>query len=371
VKENNMKIGFDIRPLQESKKSGVGEYVYELLTALFKIDTQNEYFLFSNAKNLKKIDLPAQGNAKVIHKHFNRSNKSLNFQLKFLNSPKIDQMLKEKLDVMIFPNINFYSLSPGIKKILVVHDLSYEIFPEFYSAKSRLWHKIINAKKFCQNADQIIAVSKNTKKDVQNIFKINDNKIKVIYPGISDRFKSGSGDIKEKYQLPEKFILYLGTIEPRKNLIGLISSFEKIKENIPHHLVIAGAKGYQADKILNHLSERMHYIDYVEDSDKLALYKSADIFAFPSFYEGFGFPPLEALASGTPVVASHTGSLGEVLEGAALLVNPYKDSEIAQAIKNFATNSELRNQLMEKKEKILQKYSWEENARQFLEFMQN
>lgn len=362
-----MKIGFDIRPLQESKKSGVGEYVHELLTALFKIDKQNEYFLFSNAKNIEHIDLPAQGNAKIVHKHFNRSNKSLNFRFKFLNSPKIDQMIGEKLDVMIFPNINFYSLSPGIKKILVVHDLSYEIFPEFYSAKSRLWHKMINANKFCQDANRIIAVSKNTKKDVQNIFKISENKIKVIHPGISNRFKTGGdGMVKEKYHLPEKFILYLGTIEPRKNVIGLISAFEKIKNDIPHHLVIAGAKGYKSDKALNRLGERMRYIDYVEDNDKPALYRSADIFAFPSFYEGFGFPPLEALASNTPVVASHTGSLGEVLEDVALLVNPYKDNEIAEVIKNLATNPELRNQLMEKKEKILQNYTWENAARQFL-----
>jgi glycosyltransferase involved in cell wall biosynthesis len=363
-KENNMKIGFDIRPLQEARKSGVGEYVYELLAALFKIDNENEYFLFSNTRNIDKVDIPSHESARVTHKHFKFPNKFLNFRFKFLNSPKIDKLIGEKLDVFVFPNINFYSLSDGIKKILVIHDLSYEIYPEFYSAKGRLWHRAINARKFCKDADQIITVSQNTKKDVQTIFGISEDKVNTIYPGISNRFSNeiDTSGLEEKYNLPNKFILFLGTIEPRKNITSLIQAFENIKSEIPHDLVIAGAKGYRADKILSKLGERMHYIDYVDDADKPGLYKLADIFAFPSFYEGFGFPPLEAMATGTPVVASHTGSLSEVLGDSSLLINPYGPTEISEAIKNLANNPDLGQRLLENKKS----YNWEDTAKEFL-----
>lgn len=359
-----MKIGFDIRPLQEARKSGVGEYTYELLAALFKINDSNEYFLFSNAKNIDRVDIPSHQNAKVTHHHFKFPNKLLNFRFKFFNSPKIDRLIGEKLDAFIFPNINFYSLSSGIRKILVIHDLSYEIFPEFYSAKGRLWHKIINAKKFCNDADQIITVSQNTKKDVQNIFRINEDKIKVIYPGIPNRFsgEASTSGLKEKYDLPEKFILFLGTIEPRKNITGLINAFDEIKSKIPHDLVIAGSKGFHANKILSKLGERMHYIDYVEDADKPGLYKMADIFVFPSFYEGFGFPPLEAIASRTPIIASHTGSLSEVLGKNAILINPYNTAEISESIKYLVRNPDPEKQFIENKKL----YNWEDAAREFL-----
>jgi len=255
-------------------------------------------------------------------------------------------------------------LSEGIKKILVVHDLSYEIFPEFYSSKGRLWHKAIDAKKFCEDADQIVTVSQNTKKDVQNIFGISEEKVKTIYPGVSNRFTTDADvmGLREKYNLPEKFILFLGTIEPRKNIVGLIQAFKKIKSDIPHDLVISGSKGYLANKILSDLDERMHYIDYVDDADKPGLYKLADIFAFPSFYEGFGFPPLEAMAAGTPVVASHTGSLSEVLGNNALLINPYNPTEISEAIKSLVKNPELGQEFLTNKKS----YSWEDTAREFL-----
>jgi len=368
-----MKIGIDIRSLQDKQKSGVGEYTFGLLAALFKIDRQNEYYPFSNARNIKQVDIPESNGAKVSHKHFQYSNKYLNFKFKFFNKPKIDKLLGVDLDAFIFPNINFYSLSQGIKKILVVHDLSYELYPSFYSPKSRLWHKMINAKKFCREADKIVAVSENTKNDIINVFNIPEEKVITIYPGISDSMRPVTdraklAEVKEKYNLPSKFILYLGTIEPRKNIRGLMQAFDilKTKSDLPHKLVIAGAKGYKSEKILKK-DYKIQYIDYVVAEDKPALYTLADLFVYPSFYEGFGFPPLEALSCGTPVVASHAGSLGEVLGKAALLVNPHNASEIADGMINILQDEATKKIFIEQAHGVLEKYSWEQNARRWLD----
>ena len=232
---------------------------------------------------------------------------------------------------------------------------------------------MINARKFCQDADQIVAVSKNTKNDIINIFNIPEEKILAIHPGISGSMRPETDQaklakVKEKYNLPNKFILYLGTIEPRKNIQGLMQAFEilKTKSDLPHKLVIAGAKGYRSEEILK-TNEKIQYIDYVIAEDKPALYTLADLFVYPSFYEGFGFPPLEALSCGTPVVASHAGSLGEILGKAALLVNPHNANEIAEAMINILQDEAAAKIFTEQANEVLRKYSWERTAREWVD----
>jgi len=372
-----MKIGIDIRPLQEKKKSGVGEFTYELLAALFRIDANNEYYLFSNAKNLPAPQIPPTGNAKVNHIHKKYSNKILNAKFRFFNRPKIDELIGEKLDAFIFPNINFYALTPGIKKFLVIHDLSFEIFPEFYSGKGRLWHKMIHTKNFCHEADKIIAVSKNTKQDLIDLYKIDSDKTDVIYPGISERIKkpvdlSMKTRIKEKYNLSDDFILYLGNIETRKNIAGLIAAYKKLKKEdaISCDLVIGGASIFAKDKEINK-EGGIRYIGYVDDEERPALYSLARAFVFPSFYEGFGFPPLEAFCQGAPVIAANTGSLPEILEDAAILINPYSESELGAAIKEVLRDENLRSRLRENGRRAIEKYSWDKTAKEWLEILRH
>ena len=378
-----MKIGVDIRSLQEKQKSGVGEFTYNLLSAIFKIDAQNEYHLFSNASTIDHIDLPPRCGARVFHKHFKYPNKYLNLRFKFLDSPKIDKLLEQKLDVFVFPNINFYSLSPGIKKVLIIHDLSFKVYPEFYSPKGRLWHYLINAKKCCDRADKIVAVSRNTRNDLIKLFNISPEKITHIYPGISPDFVKVENwerlnQIKEKYSLPEHFIFYLGTLEPRKNIISLINSFENLKQrtDLPHELVLAGSLGYKSEKIFKKiktspLANQIKYIGYAADTEKPALYTLAGLFVYPSFYEGFGFPPVEAICCGTPTIASHTGSLSEVLgDYAPILVNPYNENELTTAMEKLIKSPELKNYFLESSVKIRAQYSWDKTAEDFLKFIQ-
>jgi len=250
-----MKIGVDIRPLQETKKSGVGELTYELLAALFRIDRENEYFLFSNTRHGLLPQIPPAGEARVTHIHKRFSNKILNFRFRFFHAPKIDRLIGEKLDAFIFPNINFYALSPGIDKYLIIHDLSFEIFPDFFSNKGRLWHKMVHTKNFCREADRIVAVSKNTKNDLIHLYNIPPEKISVIYPCISERLKIPADSnlkktVKDKYRLPEKFILYLGNIEARKNIVGLVQTCKALRQKgiIDHELIVGGASPFAENK---------------------------------------------------------------------------------------------------------------------------
>ena len=229
-----MNIGIDIRCLMEGHMTGVGEYAYNLLNELFEIDRENNYYLFYNSHKEIEKNIPKYNYSNVSYCKFNYSNKLLNLSFKFFKYPKIDQLIykqqKVKIDLFILPNINFCAFSKGVKTILTIHDLSFKRFPEFFSLKRKLWHWIINPKKLCQNANQIIAVSESTKKDLIDLYKIDDEKIQVIHSGISPIIKKqdklAMELIKSKYNLPDKFILFLGTIEPRKNVIGVIKGFE-------------------------------------------------------------------------------------------------------------------------------------------------
>ncbi|MEK7680877.1 MAG: glycosyltransferase, partial [Patescibacteria group bacterium] len=220
-----MNIGVDIRPLMAEKRTGVGEYTYELLDAIFEIDKQNQYFLFYNSRSDVSKNIPPWKQENVHYIIARWPNKLFNLSIKFFGFPKIDRLIKTPLDYFFSPNINFTTLSKKTKHILTIHDLSFKFYPEFYSSKQRLWHKITNPKKQCLRADLILTPSENTKRDIVDYYKILPEKIKVIYPGLSSIFANAMMDqekTRQKYNLPNKYILFLCTIEQRNNIIGLI-----------------------------------------------------------------------------------------------------------------------------------------------------
>ncbi len=373
-----MKIGIDIRPLNIDRKSGVEGYITNLLESLFKLDNKNEYKLFYNSfreNNLAELNFDKKQNVKIYN--FNYPNKVLNFSLNYFKYPKIDKMI-EGVDIFFQPNILFNSLSNDCKNVLTFHDLSFITHPKYYSWKRRVWHRLINAKRLAQRADGIIAVSKSTKNDLVEIFNINPDKIEVIHSGID---KSGyfnkmeQNKIMEKFKLPSKYFLYLGVLEPRKNIINIISAFEKFKKyKINNYkLVLAGSKGWLSKKIINKIKASKYKKDiilygFVDEKLKKYLYQMADIFLFPSFYEGFGFPPLEAMAAGTPIITSTVSSLPEICGKAALYVDPYNTMELFKMILNICENNDLRENLIKSGNEQVEKFYWEKSARKTLEF---
>lgn len=206
-----MNIGVDIRPLMVKNKTGIGEYTFELLSAIFKQDKNNHYYLFSNSlKNLDKILLNWQ-QPNIHYVHTNYPNKLLNFTLA-LGLININKLLPEKIDFWYSPNINFLSLDKQTKHILTIHDISFELFPEFYTIKQQAWHKIINPKRQCQQADIIIVPSENTKRDLVKYYQIKEEKIKVIYPGTSPKFDLTEAKLKIQKTIVQKNMIFQKTL---------------------------------------------------------------------------------------------------------------------------------------------------------------
>jgi glycosyltransferase involved in cell wall biosynthesis len=386
-----MNVGIDIRPLLEKERSGVGEYAHQLLNAIFNTDRENQYFLFYNS--WKKIDdlLPVEWE-KFSNVHFcgfHWPNKLLNFCFKFLGWPKTDKLIMPagKVDLFFIPNLNFVALSRGVKKIITVHDLSFERYPKFFSRKRLMWHWFVSPRKLVHGVDLVIAVSENTKKDLTELYKVKPEKIGVIYSGVEQELRienreSRIEEVKKKYNLPDNFILFLGTFEPRKNIEDLIRAFEILRKSFKFSaqggsvsdgqvtslkLVIVGPKGWLWKRILKRAQispfhDDIKFINYISPEEKIVFYKLAKLFVYPSFYEGFGFPPLEAATAGTPAIVSTASSLPEIMGGAALLVDPYNPAEIAKVMAECLVNENLKNRLIKRGKAQAEKFSWQKCA---------
>jgi glycosyltransferase involved in cell wall biosynthesis len=221
-------------------------------------------------------------------------------------------------------------------------------------------------------ASHVIAVSQATKEDLIRLYGVNEDKVSVVYSGVSEASEVFDGEKMSEEQpktlsLPDKYILYLGTMEPRKNIVSIIEAFASIAEDVSHDLVIAGERGWLASGVERAIkvsgeASRIHRVGLVAEGRKQELYRRADLFVYPSFYEGFGFPPLEALVAGTPVITSHNSSLPEVVGDWAVMVNPYDVSELALVMKEVLDNPPLVGEKIKKS--IRKKFSWDRAARQ-------
>jgi glycosyltransferase involved in cell wall biosynthesis len=370
-----MKIGIDIRLLSEGKRTGVEGYTLNLLTHLFEIDKENQYKLFFNSFKGPSFDIDKAFNfPNVTIKKTKIPNKLLNLSFILFNYPKISKILD--CDIFFAPNISFYSLDKNCKNIITFHDLAFSHYSHFYSLKRRLWHKVVNPRKLARKNDLIIAVSEATKDDLISTYNILENKIKVIYSGLDENLKicydqSKLEETRKKYNLPQDFILSLGSIEPRKNIVGLISAYEKLrnKNKINNKLVIAGEKAWCYKEIFK-VWEKSKYKDdiifpgFIEEEDKIYLYNLSKLFVYPSFYEGFGFPALEAMACGVPVVTSFVSSLPEVCSDAALLIDPYNIDDLALGVYNGIVDKKLRENLIKKGLERAGEFKWDNCAKE-------
>lgn len=378
-----MRIGIDVRCLAEGKRTGVEEYTLSLLAKLFEIDRENEYILFFNAWEKSVPDFSwATKYPNVTLKVFHFPNKLLNLSLWYLRFPKLDKLIGGA-DIFFLPNLNFVAVSDKTKLVVTAHDLSFEMFPETFSLKRRLWHFFVNFRRLVLSADKIIAVSQSTKDDLMTRYGVPEKNIAVIPSGIGEQFRVMSRNdselirVQKKYNLPYKFILSLETFEPRKNIISLIKSYEAL-QNLgnsvfdKYSLVIAGTRGWKDKEIFETIGhspykEKIILPGFIADEDKPALYNLASVFVYPSLYEGFGFPPLEAMASGVPVIVSHSSSLPEVAGGAGVLIDPYQLEELFQALQQILSDQEFANLLREKGIARTAQFSWDKTAEETLE----
>ena len=361
------KIGIDVR-MMTRLKTGVEIYTYYLIQNLGRIDKFNEYFLFSD-KDFNNSDLPSSFNKRII--------KFPPISFLWTQSSLFFALLRYRIDLYHSPTSAF-ALWGRRKRIVTIHDLSFLFYPEMYSKRRQLAHRFW-LKRAVDFSDKIITVSKNTKEDIIKFYNAEPEKINVIHLGIDNKVyyplkeSFHFGQIQRKYNLPKRFIFAVGRLEPRKNFVNLIKAYAilKRKTDLKEKLVIIGNKGYRYKDIFKtvenlNLKKEVIFLGYVPQKDLPYIYNLASLFVYPSFYEGFGLPPLEAMACGIPVITSTTSSLPEVVGEAAILVNPYNVEEIAEAIYKVLSNKELAEKMRRKGLERAKQFSWEKCGRETL-----
>lgn len=360
-----LRIAIDCRTIGK-KRTGDEVYTKNLVLNLARVDSQNQYFLlFDRQVNPEELDLLLPSNFKIVV--ITPSHKLL---WTMYALPK--WLRKNNIDILHVQYITPFWLPKNIKVITTIHDISWKFYPQ-YIKKSDLFFLNALIPISLKKADKIITVSQTSKNDIVKIFKISPDKIAMIYNGADNTVGHAMSD---SINLPEKFILYVGTLQPRKNIPALLEAFNILNTKYPilnTKLIIAGGKGHNYDQRIDMLVEKYKLQDkvlfpgFVDEKDLATMYGLADLFVFPSLYEGFGIPAIEAMAMGTPVVVSNKSCLPEVVGQAGLIVDPENSEEFADVIYKILSDKALRNNLIEKGYKRAKEFSWEKTAKETLE----
>jgi glycosyltransferase involved in cell wall biosynthesis len=361
-----MRIGIDARLVYYSQ-AGIGQYILHLVDALARIDSDNEYVLLQSRKD--ETTILEQPNFRRVSlwtpSHHRLERYSLNVELMRLG-----------LDVLHSPDF-IPPHRPSCRSVITVHDLAFLLYPHFLTKESaRYYGHIDNAVRW---TDHIIAVSESTKRDTVDHLGVPEDKITVVHEAANPIFRPISQEearqqVQNRHGLECRFILFVSTIEPRKNVPTLMRALwqlaECYKEDV--HLVLAGGKGWlyedafvAVDELK--LDDRVHFVGRVSSEDLLYLYNAAELLAHPAFYEGFGLPPLEAMACGLPVIVSNVSSLPEVVGDAGVLVDPHDVDELTVAMWRVLTDEELRREMIEKGLRQAARFSWDRAASETLE----
>jgi glycosyltransferase involved in cell wall biosynthesis len=369
-----MVIGIDYTAgLKQS--GGIGRYTKGLVTTLARLDTTHQYRLLTT-KDASLADLQLFNNyANFSHCRYPLAERWMTIGWHRFYLPIPVEWFAGEVDLFHSPN---FILPPTrhAKTLLTVHDLSFMRHPQGAWPSLRNWLNKVVPRSLAR-ADHVLADSEHTKRDLIELFSLSADNITVVGAGVEPRFQlltdiTQRDAVRARYRLPEKFILGLGTLEPRKNFVGLIQAFEDSPVRETHHLVIGGGKGWLYEEIFataaaSPMAERIHLIGFVADEDLPLLYNLADVFAYPSHYEGFGIPVIEAMACGTPVVCADNSCLPEVAGQAAMLVKATDKAALAAALYTLVTDMTARQQAIERGLQQARQFTWEAAAQRLLQ----
>lgn len=367
-----MRILVDIRHLRTTNPAGVGRYTENLLNALFDLENKHEYILYSSGRTPSPFGVHAsKKHGHVTHIHNATPNKILN--LNTLLTKKISFEEVSNIDHIFLPNLNIVNLPKGIPTTLTVHDLSWVHYPQFFSKKMQLWHKLTKPEELTKQVTNIITPSKATAMDLHRTWQTPEHNIQVIPHGIEPEFQhrmqATDHGVRSRHKLPKRFVLFVGTLEPRKNLLATLEALKlyRTQSRDDLHFVMVGNWGWKSHKLRRYLwgnntESWVHHMGYIPQQELPAFYRSAQATLFPSIYEGFGMPVLESMACGTPVITSHTSSLPEVGADACIYVDPYNIQDIKDAIEQLVTATSLQQQLKRKGVEQAKTFSWKKAA---------
>ena len=367
-----MRIAIDIRKINEF---GVGTYIWNLVRNLAGIDDRNDYLLVGSQRNFHELG-PLPPNFKQLYQPEEnglwRDNISIPFDLH-----------RQRLDVVHIPHHEAPFFTPS-KLVVTIHDCVHLLFPQEDSSNFGNYRSYLRTKRVVHAAQHVLAVSRSTNDDLINIFELPDSKISVVHNALDERFAfthtpGERKQVLERYQLKDPFVLYSGKIRPHKNVHRLIEAFAVLKNELGDSdryknlkLIIIGDElskhqYLRLTVIRSGAQQDVRFFGFVPYPILRVFYQSAELFAFPSLYEGFGLPPLEAMANRAPVLASNTSSLPEVLEDAAVLVNPENVFDIARGMKLILSDDAVRQRLIQKGLEQVAKFSWKLAAQKILE----
>ncbi len=338
-----MKIGLDIQDLAR-KTTGIGRYILGLLDGYCSINKRDEVTL------LTKDNINEQNFHIVTHYGYSIIQKKSRSETVWGQYHLTTLLKKHNVDILHCPSVR----APIIHSrpvVLTVHDVIFKLFPEYYTKCDRNYMNILY-RLVLNSIDLIISVSECTKNDLIRYFNIPEKKIIVVYNGIDKRFfdakRSDGREVLKKIKLPMSYILSVGTLEPRKNILNLIKAYELIKKRgCEQELVIVGKRGWLYGEVINYINNSnfnstIHYVEHVTDDVLILIYQLADLFVYPSIYEGFGYPVVEAMALGIPVIINKTPALEEISNDAAVVVDAKSPYELSCAIEKLLTDKSLR-----------------------------
>jgi glycosyltransferase involved in cell wall biosynthesis len=358
-----VRIGIDARKLHDF---GIGTYIRNLLRQLARLDGQTDFVLLCRPDDSAAIASLGENFRPVVE---TSGNYSLTEQW------KIPLALKRE-GVTLF-HAPHYVLPPLVpcQSVVTIHDCIHLMFPQYLPSRLALTYARGSIAVAARRATRILTVSESSKRDILRFVDVDPDKIDVIYNGYDERFASEPVEeaivrVRERYELHDEFVLYAGNVKPHKNLERLIDAFHLVRKRGLDQLklVMIGDQisRYAALRRAVHqhqLHKYVRFLGYLPEETLAVMYRLAGVFVFPSLYEGFGLPPLEAMASGTPVVTSNVSSLPEVAGNAAVLVNPYDPSAIAEGIYRVLTDESLRGDLRQRGLARARQFSWEDSVR--------
>jgi len=359
--------------------AGIGVYVRNLVDALLAQDASNQYTLLTSGKASPEHSFPHARN--VQGRNIFIPDRYLNILWYRLHAPIPATLFTGTIDIYHGPDFVLPPLGRRVRKVVTIHDLAFLEHPEYAVPSLAAYLRKVVPEAIAA-ADIVTTVSSEVSRTLIKHFQTPPEKLIVVPLGVSHYFRRVTDPLlldatRYKFGLKHPLILAVGTQEPRKNHSGLIKAFHKAQKekNGPAMLAIAGGTGWlyeetqQLVKELN-LENKVRFLGRVTDHELVTLYSSAEIFAFPSFFEGFGIPPIEAMACGAPVITSNTSSLPEVAGDAALLIDPYSVDELADAIIRLTKDEGLREELRQKGYQRVKQFSWEVSARKMLTLYQ-
>ena len=372
-----MKIGIEGTPLFSfsGNLNGIGQYAKRLLEATQRSDKNIHFEIVKQWLFFKKFTPPIKPGGHLSYRVVKWLPPILYYQFykRAGWAPPFDLVALRKYDAFVYFNYVALPLTKKTPYALFVYDLSYIHYPQYTSPKNRQ-----NLNKFLpgsvRRATHIVTISEYSKREIINHFKLPEDKISIVSPAVDQKVfyprKSAEiAKVKKNYGVKKPYILSLCTLEPRKNLVGVLDAYEKLPEKIKQSyiLVLAGGKGWLDDELekkVGELSAKYEVIKtgYVPDEDLPALYSGASVFVFPSFYEGFGIPPLEAMACGTPVITSDNTSLPEVVGSAGIMIKAEDTAAITKAMERVLSDKKLAEGLRQKGLVQAAKFSWDKSA---------